>query len=298
MKVVVLHHQVAQVVEEQQRLRMQDGNKYKCPLSYNNMNKHLQNYLHSFKNYKLITKVLLYDLLFWLATLAGFSALFFNLSKKIAQFGATPQELQNIILQDPVKAQEIFAQLSSFLLTFSVGIIFILIGTLLLYSYTRKKIWNTISKHKTKYKRWNGVNLLLPIIYIILAILFALIMLIVRLITTKLSIQIILFINNLVLILFVIFLLIFTFLIYYNFNKSYKVFKAIGDTFNLIKVRWYRLWRAALLITATTIIFSILQSFLKKQLIFHQTIYIIIAALLFLLFIAWARVYLIQTIKN
>ena len=146
---------------------IKDGNKYK---SFNFpiiMNIHLNNYLKSFKN-KSILKVFLYDAIFWLIIVGIFAIFLTYYQKRSLSLASSPQELQKLILSAPAQAQEVISQLNNFLFTFIGGFFILLLLSLFLYSYTRKKKWNYLSNNKTKYWRWNALNLILLIIYIIL----------------------------------------------------------------------------------------------------------------------------------
>ncbi len=259
------------------------------------MGTHLYNFVRSFKD-KRITKVFLIDFLFF--TIFLLAVLGFNsyMEGQSSQIGVSAEELQELMVNNPLEAKAILSSLTGFFTLFIVGFLFIFIGGFIAYSYTRKLVWNRLSHNRTKLWRWTGINITLLIVYI----LFLPIFLIIRFLATTLlgffGITSI-YSNNIITLASLLFLVIFTFLTYYNFSLCYQVFNSIGKTFSIIKRRWNRLWRAYLFIMLTTILLSLVTSFLKKQLLYQATLYSIITGISTLLLFAWIRIYLVRIIK-
>jgi len=266
------------------------------------LNKHLTDYFHSFKLKKeqwypfLVDSVFLF-LFTW--AVVFFSNLITSKAYLISQ-GKTADQLKQMLLSMEIdKATAFLSGLKSFFLTFIIGLIVIVIGSLLLFSLSRKLIWTYLLKKKTPYWKWNGLNLVLIIQVIIFLLIFGVLRILLGTIFTLFKSQIVLDIFYALFSLFTgIILVLYLFLVYFSFTEKYAVWNSIGQAFHLIKVKWSNLWPAFLLILATFGILSLLLWPLNYWLVSYKTLLLILNTLLTLFFLAWARVYWFHHIKE
>jgi len=128
------------------------------------MNKHLQQYIDSFKVKKVFWVTFLTDLIFFGAVGLIFSQFSTYLQHKSVEImaGRTPEQIQQLILSAPEQALPFLEQLKSFLFV-SVGTLALLvILTFLLFSLEQAFIWNTLQQKKVTsktYWRWNLLHL-------------------------------------------------------------------------------------------------------------------------------------------
>jgi len=266
------------------------------------MNKTLKSYLNSFKEQKII-RIFLIDFVFFTTIYLLAQGFNYFLQKKSAIFqGRTANEIQQLILSAPQEAQIILTQLKSFMILFFIGLIFLIVFTVLFYSLTRAYLWNYLLKNKlTKknYWKWN----ILVIVLIIPFIIYFFIALVIKLIIT----QLLFFINNqvviqiinnyLILILFVIYL-IFIFLSYYVFTKKYNVWESLGEAFQLIKIKFKELKIIFLFSLLNLFVISVILFLLTYFLKYQQMLLLFFNLILFLLFLAWLRVYLVKVLQK
>lgn len=269
------------------------------------MNKHIQNYLNSFKIKKEYWITFLID--------AGFLGIMFlvfsffgNLIKEKAyQFsqGKTAEQIQQMLLSmEPGQAEAFLANLKGFITTFVIGAIVILIGGLLIYSLSNKLVWGYLTEKKfskTRYWRWNLLNLALIIPAIIYFFVFGLVRLVSGYAVSLLKNQTVLEIfYNLTNLFFLFILIIFVFMVYYSFVKEYKVWGSIGNACNLVKTKWKEIWPMFLLILGTAIALSLVLWPAGRLLIYRQGILIGVNVAVSLLFLAWMRLYVFKTVKE
>src|SRR3990167_9752675 len=134
------------------------------------MNKHLQQYIDSFKVKKVFWVTFLTDLIFFGAVGLIFSQFSTYLQHKSVEImaGRTPEQIQQLILSAPEQALPFLEQLKSFLFV-SVGTLALLvILTFLLFSLEQAFIWNTLQQKKVTsktYWRWNllYLGLIIPL---------------------------------------------------------------------------------------------------------------------------------------
>ena len=265
------------------------------------MNKHIKNYLKSFKFKKEYWYTLIVDGLF-LGILA-FGLYLFNelITKKaylISDGKSVDQIKQMLLSMDPVKAQAFLDTLRSFVFTFMIGTVILVVGSLLLYSLSRKLIWNYLTKHKTRYWKWNVLNLVLIIPLLIYLIIFGLVKLILNsLIILIKNKSLISFLDSSINLFFLLTFITFGFLVYYNFSKKYEAWNSIGKSFHLIRKRWVRIWPLFLLSLMTAVVLSALLWPITK-LLAAQTVGLgIFSGVVSLFYLAWLRLYLYRTIN-
>lgn len=269
------------------------------------MNKHIRNYLNSFKLKKAHLYTLLVD--------AGFVGVMFlvlsffgNLIRKKAELisqGKTAEQLQEMLLSmQPGEAEAYLAGLQGFVITFIIGIIVTVVGGLLLYSLSRKLVWSHLlgeKFNKKRYWRWNLLNLALIIPLLLYFLAFGLVRLMLGYLFSLFKSQVVLSTFYNIANLFLLFiLLIFVFLVYYNFNKNYKVWEGIGKAFNLMKIRWKRIWPMLLLILGTAIVLGVVFWPIGRMFIYQPNILMGINAGVSLFFLAWMRIYVFRMVKE
>jgi len=266
------------------------------------MNKHLRNYIRSFRFGKDYLYTLGLDVLFF-----GIIALaLYSFNKLVTQQaylisnGKTTVELKQMLMSmDPVKAQAMLASLKSFVFTFVVGIVILVVGGFLLYSLSRKLIWNRLTGHKTKYWRWNILNLVLLIPLLIYLIFYSLVKIFLGSIISLMKNQIWINIFDSILSLgLLIGFLIFLYLVYSIFCKKYEVWESMGLGFKLIKKKWSRIWPLFIFSIITGLGVSLIWIPFNTW-FFGQTIILgIISGGLSLIYLAWLRIYLYHTVKE
>lgn len=280
------------------------------------MNKSLQNYFHSFKLKKNFLQTFLADLISFSIILGFFFWLTSTLQAKMLAIsgGKSAEQIQQMITTaTPEELLPFMTGLKSILVIGILGIIFFVTLSLLLNSLTNAYIWNTLTEKKlTKknYWRWNLMNLGLIIPVTIFGIFFLVLKLVLTYLFNKLltispnfyfahpqlmeTIQLF-FQNSLNQFFFVAFLLM-LFLIYYSFVKEYKVFFSIGDSFKILKTHWNKLWRWFMAVFVTSLIVGIMVNLLVRLLSYQQNLIFVFTAIILLLFISWARIYLIRNL--
>ena len=271
------------------------------------MNKHLKNYFNSFKLKKEHRFTLLVDGLFLLIMSVGlylFNILITQRAYLISGGKSTADIKQMLLSMDPVRAQAFLATLKSFMFLFTMGSIILIVGGLFLYSFTRQRIWNYLTKHKSKYWKWNVLNLVLILPLLIYLILFGL----VKLVFTSLfhsikNLWLASFLNSLVSLFFLMLFVIFIFLVYYNFSKTYEAWNSIGQAFGILKKKWSRIWPLFLFGISTSLLLSVLFWPISKIFATYSVstaywLYGIFGGIATFLFMVWLRIYLFRTVKE
>jgi hypothetical protein len=282
------------------------------------MNKHLKNYFKSFSFKRKFWEIFAIDFV-TISIIYFFFALFANYLNKnmaILTSGQTPEQLQALLSSaSPEQLLPFLTQLKSFMLTFLLGIAFLLIISLFLFSFSRALIWNKLHHRKlTKktYWRWNGLNLALLFPLFLLLLIVVIVKLIFNIIFSKIFVlfpsfavthpqfmQIIqLILHNTVNFFLALLLLVVIFFTYYLFTDKYKVWLSIGESFNFVKVKWSRIWRMLLLSLSTAIILTLIILPLRKLLLPYQFTYFIINVCISLFYLAWLRIYLLRTVGH
>ncbi|GAF84563.1 unnamed protein product [marine sediment metagenome] len=217
--------------------------------------------------------------------------------------GKTTEQLQQMLLSmDPGQAEAFLSNIKGFVITFVLGLIVILVGGLLLYSLSRKLIWDYLLEkkfNKKTYWRWNLLNLALIIPLLIYFFAFGLVRLILGYLVSLFKSQVVSAVfYDLVNLFFLFILVIFVFLVYYFFTEKYKVWESIGSAFNLIKTKWKDIQPMFLLIVGTAVVLSVVLWPIGKLFAYQQGVLIGINIVVSLLFIAWMRIYVLRSIKG
>ena len=282
------------------------------------MNRHIKNYLKSFNFKRKFWEIFAIDFV-TISVIYFFSMLFANyLNKNIAILtsGQTPEQLQTLLsTASPEELLPFLTQLKSFMLIFLLGLAFILIMSLFLFSFSRALIWNKLHHKKlTKktYWRWNILNLTLLFPLFLLLLVAIIVKLIFNFIFSKLItlsptfavthpqfMQIIqLILHNTVNFFLVLLLLVVIFFAYYIFADKYKVWFSIGDAFSMVKSKWSRIWRMLLLALFTAVILTLILLPIRKLLLPYQFTYFIINVIISLIYLSWLRIYLLKTVGH
>ncbi len=269
------------------------------------MNKHFKNYLNSFRLKKEYWNTLLIDVVF-LGVISSVLIFFGSLLKEKAYMisqGKTTEQLQQMLLSmDPGLAQAFLSNLKGFVITFALGLIVILVGGLLLYSLSRKLIWDYLlgkEFNKKTYWRWNLLNLVLIVPIIIYLFAFGLVRLVLGYGVSLFKSQIVLDVFYNLANLFLLFILIvFIFLVYYNFAKEYKVWESVGKAFHLIKIKWKRIWPMFLLVLGTAVVLSLILWPVGRLFAYQTSVLMGVNIAISLLFLAWMRIYVFRTVEE
>ena len=222
--------------------------------------------------------------------------------------GKTVEQIQALIQSGaPEKAAQYLGQIQSYLVVFVLGAVFLVVGTFLLYSFSRGLLWNYLTSKKLIWKgywRWN----LLHLAFIVPIFIYLFFVLIIKLFTGWLINFIItlptnFYYNNAAfmdgvslvlntLISFTLFLLfiILLFFTYHSYAKNNKVWPSIGDGFKLIKIHKKKLWIVVLLMLVTALVMTTVLFLLRNLLLSQSILSGIIHAIISLLFVAWLRI--------
>ncbi|MBI2669297.1 hypothetical protein HYX14_05645 [Candidatus Woesearchaeota archaeon] len=273
-------------------------------------------YLHSFRLGEKFWTIFLIDLL-----LVGSIAIIFSWfggyvkeqSAALMQ-GQTPQEIQQLLMNQPEQLASFMANLKWFFVISFAGSILLLLFALFFYSWSQGLIWNLLREKKltkSTYWRWNGLNLALIVPLLLYGILFLIVKLffgflfksLISLSPTfyfrhsQLLTAVLQNLNALVSFLLMLVFFIWIFLIYYVFTEKYKAWNSIGEGFHLVRLHQKKLWKAALLMLLTAIVLTLLlwpvRSLVSSSL--ASSIIHVVAALLFL---AWMRLYVVEAIHE
>jgi len=283
----------------------------------NKMNNHFKNYFHSFKFKPTYWKTVFYDATFFILLTLIFSWMGRYLQQKSIEItaGKTPEQLQQMLASSPELLAVYLTQLKSFLVTVIILFFVLIIIFLFFYSLTRALIWNSLLKKKlTKktYWRWNTLNLALifPLLifgigYLIIKVIFGLLINLILTInpdfyiTHSTGMEIIrTVLNGTVSLILGLILLVFVLLTYYSFTQKYKVWVSIGEAFSLLKKKWSRIWRLILFSLITAVLLTLITYPLKMALLYRPLILTLIQLVVSILFIAWLRMYLLQTVHE
>ncbi len=207
-----------------------------------------------------------------------------------------------MILSAPEQAAALAGALQSMVIQVFLGGTLLVIGAVLLYSFTRAYAWNFLQQQKLDkhhYWRWNG----LVLAFLVITLLYLIPVLLVKFLLANFlapliaegTWQIVNAVANSFLLLV---LLSFLFLVKHSFTQKYRVFEAIGQAFHLIKERWSGLWKLFLLALLTALILALASIPLQKWLFVQQTALLAISAGIFLLFLAWLRAFMVRVLQH
>ncbi len=215
--------------------------------------------------------------------------------------GQSLNQIQETLLTMTAEETQAFLQgMRSLVTTIFIGGILITMSIFLMFSFSTALIWNLLSGKKFSqqhYWRWNALHL----VFFFVALIYAAFVFLIKLAVNQWLSRFyygafIPLMNQMVISLLVLIFLLFLFLTYYSFVQRYKVFESIGHAFYLIRLHWNQLWRMFLLALLTGLILNLLLTFLQRFFIYPQTAFIFLSGVIFLLYLAWLRLYLVQTV--
>jgi len=268
------------------------------------MNKWLKGFFASFRARKNfgrsylvdIATVLLIALLF-----IGFSNVLNTKAYEISN-GKTTDEINALILSGNIADQEQFLTgMKNFTFYFIFGSLISLLAVLLIFSMSRKYLWSKLTekefKAKKQFWRWTGLNIIISIFLLIYLLFYVIIRFILSYFFTSLAANIsdkILSIFSSILILF---FLSFCFLIYHAFINRYKILESISVAFSLFKKN---LKKTSIIVFFSTIVLVVLSFLLipvNQHFLYQPTVLLIINLAILLLFLAWFRMYFLESLK-
>ncbi len=282
------------------------------------MNKHLKNYLDSFKLtkphlYTFLTDLIIFSLIF--LSSSWLSAVLQRKSVEVLQ-GKSAEEIQTLLASaNPEQLLPFLTQLKSFLIWSMIIAAALVIISFLLFSFSQALIWYHLLKKKLTpkiYWRWNLLDLFLSIpvllfglAYFIVKLITALLINLVFSLTPKFQIlhpvfmqNVRLFLNGTITFFCLVIILVILLLICHQFALKYKVWEAAGSGFNLLKQNWNRLGRLILLSTATGLVLMLITLPVKKALFYSPLALNITNLIVALLYLAWLRIYVFKTVAE
>ncbi len=266
-------------------------------------------HLHTFARSFILSKDHFYTLLVDALTLAIVVFLFLwfgnllNAQAAAVSNGQTLQQLQESLQSASPEAAEAFlASLQSFTLLLIIGSLLLLLITLLISSTSRALVWNRLQHtHLSgkRYWRWNGLLLAVALLFAPYFVAITFIKMSLDAFITFSRPMIAQLYSQLYTSFFILLFIIFSFLVFHFFVSKYKVWESVSEAFHSIKARWASFWRMFVLVFLTGIAFSVIFSYLRYLLRFSAPwISTALSLLVFLLFLSWARIYLVRTISH
>ena len=271
------------------------------------MNKHLRNYLNSFKLDSRFLKTIIIDAVTILTIFLLFFALSTNLnhqSEVIGEGKSIEQLKLELVTGTEEHAQQFLERTKSIIFTMLFGGLAVLLASLLTFSYSRKYLWEKLFKKKIKLRSWVLLVVMLTCFLAFYFLFFLVLKIIFNILTAALlSDNIYLLVSKLITFILLITYTIYTFLTFYSFQHHHQVWPAFSQAFQLVKKYKSRLWKMLLLVLVTAILFSVLLLFSTKFLSSYsfvlpfilpiQTISLltIFQLAFFFLFINWLRLY-------
>jgi len=282
------------------------------------MNKNLQLYFDSFKLGKLFAYTFLIDLVslsLIIFVFTWFSTYVQERSLEVMQ-GRTVTEIQQMVATlNPEQLAPFVTMLKSFLIISVTGLLLLIIGSVMLFSFSQASIWNFLLGKKVtskNYWRWNALNLslLMPLF------LFLMILLLVRvslsllldlpaklapyfyLTHTTIMENIRLIVDGAGIFLVIVLFIVIAFLIYFQFVKSYRIWDSLGAGFSRFKKQWKKILFLAFLATVSALIITVILLPIKQALIFYPFLSTLLNVVLASFFLAWLRYYLYSAVLH
>lgn len=280
------------------------------------MNKHIQQYLNSFKVGKQFLTTFLIDLVslsLIIFAFTWFSSYAQQVSLELLQ-GRTAAELQQMMLSlNQEQLAPFLTSLKWFLITSLVGLVILLVGSVLLFSYSHARIWNYLQGKKVtakNYWRWNLLNLSLfvPFLLFLGALLIVKVMMMLLLSVPQkimpvfylanrsLMENIRLIADKAALFYIVVLFIVIIFLIYNHFAKSYKAWDSIGAGFSVFKKQWKKILWLVLFALVSALIATVILLPIRKVLIFYPFYSALLNIAVAALFLAWLRMYVFKVV--
>ncbi len=210
--------------------------------------------------------------------------------------GRTVDQIQQLILNNPEQAQAVVGNIKLFLFTFFGGVILILVSSYLLFSLSRFIIWNKLLNKKfdkKRYWKWNLLQLLLLGLFIVYLPIVFVSKLLINFLIEGMPAKINTFLNLTSNLLLMLVFVTFVFLVYYSFTKKYQVWNSVADVFALVKKKWTKLWKYFLLVLGTGLLLNLILMLLQPVLT-----NIVLNIAIFLLFLSWARAFLVKKVLS
>jgi len=266
------------------------------------MNKHLVCYLKSFDLDGQFWKTFLLDLITIGLILVIFFSFtgFLNMQAEKMNGGLSSEELKVQLLEGSGNFnQEYLNKTRAFALIFSIGSILVILGTLFLFSYSRKLVWQVYTNKKSKYWKWNWVSLILILASVIYFLLVSVIELLINMIFNITNQVVYFYFSKTINSIFLFIYLIFMFFTFIHFNSSYKVWASFNSAFKLIRRKWPDLWMAFLFIMLTAGVYSFITYFIQKAMIYQPEVRrAVVSGIVLLFLIAWMRKYIFSVVKE
>jgi hypothetical protein len=247
---------------------------------------------------------LIIDVLFIIITAFIFNSLSTYISNKAAALtgGRDAGALHNFIISQPEAQLQLFGdQLSSFVTQF-VGILILLpIITFLLYSASRSILWHFLLNKEFKFKqhwKWNLLNLIILLLFVAWAIIFLIVKIMLAFFLTTASTSVLDAVNGIQILIFLTPFLAFLFITYAKFTNTRKVLHSIGASFKTIKTKFKCFAAASLLPFGVILILQLIQIPFHEQYFIYPQLSLYINAAIFLIWLAWFRIYTIQQIND
>ncbi len=260
----------------------------------------LKTFQHSFLDKRILSTFLI-DLLFF----GAFALLVFLLSiiqqSKTTALGLTsPEQLQELLLNSPEQAQAVLLQLQSYLLAFAIGLLILLVVWILGYPLSRKYVWQVLSGKKQPLGKWIVLSLViaLPLIALFIPLFLAKVAL--TFLVGKLPFVLQQYVGNVIFLALGLILVLYLVVTYFSFSHAGKIWESIGKGFHYFRRRTF--WMCWLLVLVTVLVVNLLLSLLQRLFssffLSQPQLFTFLSAAVFLLFLAWVRVYLVQTLPE
>ena len=282
------------------------------------MRKIFRGFLDSFKldkdfGYTFLADAVTFSLIFTAFTL--FASYIQEKSVGIMQ-GRSIEEIQQLAASGTEQLLPFLTEVRSFLFWSLAALLFLVIASFCLYSYSQAVIWNHLENKKVSrktYWRWNALNLvlLLPIagfsivyliakIFLLLAIDFIYGWFPIFYVThASLMDSVRMAVTGIVgFYLILVFMLLILF-IYHGFSKKYKVWEAVSSGFILLKQKGRKALILLLFAVGTAEILTLLTSLLRQPLMYTTPLAAaIVNIILVASFLAWLRLYVFKTLLH
>ncbi|MBW2966298.1 hypothetical protein KY342_04300 [Candidatus Woesearchaeota archaeon] len=261
-------------------------------------------FLDSFRLKSSFLYVILYDLLFYVITIPLFILFPWLLNKKLA--GIDPEILSRItstaltnITAAQTKELEMAVQsMQNFFAFFIIGIIFLAIASLLVFTLSRALIWNFLLKkkfEKKSYFKFNVLNVLLAVIFAVIIFILARLRTLIVMPLVSASVLFAFIVTSLLFLLIFVAIIYFVNLVYLNYTEKSNVLGSFGATFELIKNRFLDIYPSYLFMVMVSIVISLVAQIFW---LFPFAIQRYFNFAVFILFAAWMRIYILRVIKN
>ncbi|MBI2572608.1 hypothetical protein HYV86_02000 [Candidatus Woesearchaeota archaeon] len=264
------------------------------------MKSNLTHFVDSFHFTKQFFETILFEG-FGIGSIALAFYLFFVYTQTKAEFlfaGRTTEQLQQYLLNGPTEQVAAFAsELQSFIVIFTVCLLILSILSYLLFSYTRKKIWQTLA-HDVKWSKWCGLSAAMFFFALVYTFVVAIIRSLVAVIFRSMGENAVSLSGTIVSVIFIILFLLLGFTVAYGLTIKKKVFEGISFGLSLLvknKTRMSVLFCYAFLMLAVLSLFM----YLAHNLVYlSQNTLLFINGFVFFIYLTWLRWYFSCTLKD